>query len=66
MSEDKNYLVRGILIGGSLGVLAGVFGLVNIGRGAALGMIGGFFAGITLAKRQEKRQLRERDEAGPE
>ncbi len=51
-----SYIVRGILIGGSLGVFAGLFGWVDIFRGAALGMIGGFFAGITLEKRRAKKK----------
>jgi len=53
---QKNYLVRGIVIGGSLGVLAGVFGLVDMARGAALGMVAGFFAGLTLARKQDRGQ----------
>jgi hypothetical protein len=52
-----NYIVRGILIGGSLGVFGALFGLVDMGRGIALGMVGGFVAGLTLAKkRQDKDQ----------
>ncbi len=50
-----SYIVRGILIGGSLGVFAGLAGLFPISRGLALGMVAGFFAGITLEKRREKR-----------
>ncbi len=50
-----NYLVRGILIGGSLGVFAGLFGIVNMARGAALGMLAGFFAGLTMERRRAKR-----------
>lgn len=45
------FIVRGILIGGSLGVFAALFGVVdNMARAFGLGMIGGFFAGLTLAR----------------
>ncbi len=57
-----NYLVRGILIGGSLGVFAGLFGLVDMGRGAALGMIGGFFAGLTLEKKRANAPDKKKDD----
>jgi gas vesicle protein len=50
----QSYIVRGILIGGSIGVFAGLFGLFDIARGAALGMIAGFFAGLTLEKKRER------------
>ena len=46
-----NYIVRGILIGGSLGVFAGILGIVDMGRGAALGMIGGFFCRIDAGEK---------------
>jgi membrane associated rhomboid family serine protease len=49
-----SHIVRGILIGGSIGVLAGVFGVFDMARGAALGMIAGFFAGWTLEKKRER------------
>ena len=47
-----DYIVRGILIGGSLGVLVGITGVVavDIFRSAGLGMIAGFLAGLTLAR----------------
>jgi len=51
-----SHIVRGILIGGSIGVLAGVFGVVDMARGAALGMIAGFFAGLTLEKKRDKQR----------
>ncbi len=51
-----NYIVRGILIGGSLGVFAGLFGFFTLARGAALGMVAGFFAGLTMENRRAKRQ----------
>ena len=49
----SDYLVRGILIGGALGVFAGLAKLVPMSRGLALGMVAGFFAGFTMAKKRE-------------
>lgn len=57
-----NYIVRGILIGGSLGVFAGLLGIMDMGRGAALGMIGGFFAGLTLEKKRSKTSRKSEDD----
>ncbi len=51
-----NYIARGILIGGSLGVFAALFGLFDIGRGAALGMVAGFFAGWTLERKRNPKK----------
>lgn len=56
MAEEKNYIVRGIVIGASAGILLSFTGYVDMARGAALGMIGGFVAGITLAKRRQKKK----------
>ncbi len=51
----KNYLVRGILIGGSLGVLLALFGITeSLPKAFGLGMIGGALAGLTIAKRRGK------------
>ncbi len=55
MAEEKNYIVRGIVLGASVGVLVSLFGVTDMARGAALGMIAGFAAGLTLAKRQQKK-----------
>lgn len=52
--STTDYLVRGILIGGSLGVFAALLGFVDMGRGLALGMVAGFAAGFTMAKKREK------------
>ncbi len=53
------YIVRGILIGGSLGVFAALFGVAdNLPRMLGLGMIGGFFAGLTLARLRQGRPPR--------
>jgi len=51
----SNHIIRGILIGGSLGVFASLLGMVEMGRGAAWGMLAGFFAGLTLARREQQR-----------
>lgn len=53
--DPPNYLVRGIVLGGSLGAFAGLCGM-DMGRSIAWGMVGGFFAGLTLEKRREKRR----------
>ncbi len=52
---DTNHLLRGLLIGGSLGVFAALAGIVEMREGLVLGGIGGFFAGITMARRAKKR-----------
>lgn len=44
------FIVRGVLIGGSLGVFAALFGLVgSMPRAFLLGMLAGALAGLTLA-----------------
>ncbi|AAS94519.1 hypothetical protein [Nitratidesulfovibrio vulgaris] len=51
-----SYIVRGILIGGSVGVIAALLGFSDsIPRAFGVGMVGGFFAGITLESRRRKR-----------
>ena len=44
--EFKELLQRGLLIGGAVGVLGGLF-FMDIRRGLILGLIGGFFAVLT-------------------
>lgn len=47
------FIVRGILIGGSLGVFAALLGVSdNMFRSVGLGMIAGFLAGLTLSRRR--------------
>lgn len=49
--EAPNFVVRGILIGASIGVLGYLVGfLSSLPRAIALGMVPGFVAGITLAR----------------
>lgn len=53
--DHGDYIVRGILIGGSLGVFAALLGILpGLFWGCGLGMIAGFFAGLTLAARRQK------------
>lgn len=53
--EASDYIVRGILIGGSIGVFAALMGILsNLFWGCGLGMIAGFLAGLTMAKRRKK------------
>lgn len=45
------YIVRGVLIGASLGVFAALFGVVdNMPRGFLIGVIAGGLAGLTMAQ----------------
>lgn len=49
--ETPNFVVRGIFIGASVGVLGYLIGfLPNLPRAIALGMVPGFVAGITFAR----------------
>lgn len=45
-SKWMDALVRGIMVGGSVGVLGGIF-FTDMRRGFVLGLIGGFFAAVT-------------------
>lgn len=51
----RSFLVRGILIGGSLGVLGALAGFSDsLPRAFGVGMIAGALAGLTLAFRQRR------------
>lgn len=51
----KNFIIRGILIGASLGVLLSLAGLSDsLPRAFVLGGIAGALAGFTLARKQGK------------
>ena len=55
----RHFLLRGILIGGSMGVLYALAGCSgSLPRAFGVGMIGGALAGLTLAIRQRKRKDR--------
>ena len=45
---------RGLLIGGAVGVLGGIF-FMDMRRGLALGLIGGFFAVLTRRSLDKRR-----------
>jgi hypothetical protein len=47
----KNFIMRGILIGGACGVLGALLGFSDsLGRAFGVGMIGGALAGYTLSR----------------
>ena len=55
----RHFLLRGILIGGSMGVLYALVGFSDsLPKAFGVGMIGGALAGLTLAIRQRKRKDR--------
>jgi len=58
-----NYpVIRGILIGGAVGVFAVLFGLADsMPMAFGFGMIGGAFAGLTMKWRQSKRSKLPKD-----
>lgn len=50
-----NYLVRGIIIGGSLGVFAALLGFTDdMGRAFGVGMFAGALAGLTMQRRANR------------
>ena len=56
----RHFLLRGILIGGSMGVLYALAGFSDsLPRAFGVGMIGGALAGLTLAIRKRKRKDRQ-------
>lgn len=52
--DFKEDLKRGLLIGGAVGVIGGLF-FMDIRRGLILGLIGGFFAVLTRRAIDKKR-----------
>lgn len=52
--NKKDAIVRGIIMGGSIGLIAGWFGM-NPSRALALGLICGLLAGVTKAFVDKKR-----------
>lgn len=53
----RHFIIRGILIGGSMGVLYALAGFSDsLPRAFGGGMIGGALAGLTLAVRQRNRK----------
>lgn len=55
--SSADYVVRGIMIGGAVGVFGALLGFSrSLFWGAGIGMIAGCFAGITMYKRMQKRK----------
>ena len=53
----KNYIVRGIMIGGSMGVIGALLGYSDsLPRAFGVGMLAGALAGLTLGLRQRKKK----------
>ena len=52
--DFKEDLKRGLLIGGAVGVIGGLF-FMDLRRGLVLGLIGGFFAVLTRRAIDKKR-----------
>ncbi|MDL2285401.1 hypothetical protein LJB93_01500 [Desulfovibrio sp. OttesenSCG-928-F07] len=55
--EPLDYITRGILVGGAFGVFAGLLGITRSAFwGCGLGMLAGFLAGMTLARRAKNKK----------
>ncbi len=55
----RHFVLRGIMIGGSLGVLLALAGFSDsLPRAFGVGMLGGALAGLTLALRRRKQRDR--------
>ncbi|MBI5518821.1 MAG: hypothetical protein HY916_02035 [Desulfovibrio sp.] len=58
-ASTLNYLARGIIIGGSLGVFAGwIIPGVEMGRMLGLGLLCGCLAGVTMKNINDRKQGR--------
>jgi hypothetical protein len=54
-----NYLARGVILGGSLAVLAGLFiPGADMGRMISLGLLAGCLAGVTMKNMNDRKQGR--------
>lgn len=54
--DSGDYITRGILIGGSVGVFAALLGILpSMFWACGFGMIAGFLAGLTVAARNKKK-----------
>jgi len=62
-AEDKRfagtleYLARGIILGGSLGAIAGWF-FMDFGRAIGLGLLAGCLAGVTMKNMNDRKRGR--------
>ena len=55
--EPLDYITRGILLGGALGVFSALLGITRgLFWGCGLGMVAGFLAGLTMANRAKKQK----------
>jgi H+/Cl- antiporter ClcA len=54
-AEVLEALARGIMIGGSVGVLGGLF-FLDFPRALALGLISGFFAALTRLRLKKRKK----------
>lgn len=53
--DSADYITRGILIGGSVGIFAALLGILpSLFWACGMGMIAGFLAGVTMAARRKK------------
>ena len=52
-----NYLARGIILGGSLGAIAGLFQM-DMGRAVGLGLLAGCLAGVTMKNINDRKEGR--------
>ncbi len=56
------FILRGFLIGSSVGIFAVLLGFVNTAEGIVFGSTMGLLAGLTSAKLQEKRMQKKQQE----
>lgn len=55
--SKADYVVRGIIVGGSVGALGALLGFSrSLFFGVGLGMIAGFVAGLSLARRRLRKK----------
>ncbi|WP_018125510.1 hypothetical protein [Desulfovibrio oxyclinae] len=59
--EWIDVLAKGILAGGSLGVIAGWFDLLPMARGVALGGLAGCLAAINFKQRRDEKRKNDKD-----
>lgn len=56
----SGFILRGFLIGSSLGVFAVLLGFVNTAEGIVFGSTAGLLAGLTSARLHEKRKEKQK------
>jgi len=55
----SSFIVRGFLIGSSIGVFAVLLGIMNTAEGIVFGSTAGLLAGLTAARLHEKRKKKQ-------